>query len=49
MANEGYWLAGVGEPPKLGPGDMYEPGKGEILIQVRLNSQRRLIKIMVLY
>jgi hypothetical protein len=36
MANEGYWLVGVGETPKLGPGDIYEPGKGEILIQVCL-------------
>lgn len=38
MANEGYWLVGVGERPKLGPGDLYEPGRGEMLIQVRLIS-----------
>lgn len=36
MANEAYWLTGVGEQPKIGPADSYEPGEGEILIQVRL-------------
>ncbi|KAL7917594.1 GroES-like protein [Trichoderma austrokoningii] len=35
MANEAYWLVGVGERPELGPGDLHEPGKGEILIQVK--------------
>ncbi|RFU79414.1 alcohol dehydrogenase [Trichoderma arundinaceum] len=35
MANEGYWLTGVGEQPKLGPADVYEPGEGEMLIQVK--------------
>lgn len=38
MTNEGYWLFGVGERPKLGPGELYDPGEGEMLIQVRLGS-----------
>ncbi|KAL7931359.1 GroES-like protein [Trichoderma chlorosporum] len=35
MANEALWLAGVGEQPKIGPAQMYEPGEGEMLIQVK--------------
>jgi hypothetical protein len=35
MSNEAYWLTGVGEQPKLGPADLYDPGEGEMLIQVR--------------
>lgn len=38
MANEGYWLFGVEERPKLGSGDLYDPGEGEMLIQVRSGS-----------
>ncbi|KAL9471965.1 hypothetical protein ACSS6W_009906 [Trichoderma asperelloides] len=38
MTNEGYWLFGIGERPKLGPGELYDPGEGEMLIQVRLGS-----------
>lgn len=34
MANEACWLVGVGERPRLGPGDLYDPGEGEMLIQV---------------
>ncbi|KAM0253645.1 hypothetical protein ACHAQJ_007157 [Trichoderma viride] len=35
MTNEAYWLTGVGEQPKLGPADLYDPGEGEMLIQVK--------------
>ncbi|KAL6856377.1 GroES-like protein [Trichoderma novae-zelandiae] len=35
MANEAFWLTGFAGQPKLGPADVYEPGKGELLIQVK--------------